>query len=132
MPGLDLDRAVEKPLGIGAMHVRRFVALACVAPLVRGDATPYAPFQAVSDGKHVYLFRQSTGGTLYVDRFVFDPAPQTLNPTWEARFQRNRKRDLSASRKDTLGPGIWKANHSSSQPWNCRGRGSARWKPIAS
>lgn len=67
------------------------------------ERTASAPFQAVSDGKHVYLFRQSTDGTLYVDRFVFDPAPKTLNPAWEARFQRSRKRDLPASRKDTLG-----------------------------
>jgi hypothetical protein len=71
--------------------------------LKTAERTADAPFQAVSDGKHVYLFRQSTDGTLYVDRFVFDPAAQTLNPTWEARFQRSRKRDLPASRKDTLG-----------------------------
>jgi hypothetical protein len=71
--------------------------------LKTAERTADAPFQAVSDGKHVYLFRQSTDGTLYVDRFVFDPAPQKLNPAWEARFQRSRKRDLPASRKDTLG-----------------------------
>ncbi len=65
--------------------------------------TAEAPFQAVSDGKHVYLFRQSTGGTLYVDRFVFDAAARTLSLTWESRFQRSRKRDLPASRKDTFG-----------------------------
>ncbi len=71
--------------------------------LKTAERTADVPFQAVSDGKQVYLFRQSTGGTLYVDRFVFDPASKILNPTWEARFQRSRKRDIPASRKDTLG-----------------------------
>ena len=66
------------------------------------DKTADAPFQAVSDGKHVYLFRQSIDNTLYVDRFVFDEAQKSLNPNCEARFQRNRKRDIPASRKDTL------------------------------
>jgi hypothetical protein len=73
------------------------------ADLKTAERTADAPFQAVSDGKHVYLFRQSTDGTLYVDRFVFDPAQKTLNPNWEARFQRSRKRDIPASRKDSLG-----------------------------
>jgi len=71
--------------------------------LKAAEKTADAPFQALSDGKHVYLFRQSIESTLYVDRFVFDPAQKTLTPNWEARFQRSRKRDLPASRKDTLG-----------------------------
>jgi hypothetical protein len=71
-----------------------------------------APFQAVSDGKHVYLFRQSTAGTLYVDRFVYYPALKALNRTWETRFQRSQKRDLAASRKDTFG-----AKNMESQPF---------------
>jgi hypothetical protein len=71
--------------------------------LKTAEQTADAPFQALSDGKHVYLFRQSTGGTLYVDRFVFDPVEKSLNPNWEPRYQRSQKRDVPASRKDSLG-----------------------------
>jgi hypothetical protein len=71
--------------------------------LKTAERTADAPFQALSDGKHVYLFRQSTGGTLYVDRFVFDPVEKSLNPNWEPRYQRSQKRDIPASRKDSLG-----------------------------
>jgi len=67
------------------------------------EKTAATPFQAVSDGKHVYLFRQSTDCTLYVDRFIFDPAQKILNPNWETRFQRSCKRDIADSRKDTTG-----------------------------
>jgi hypothetical protein len=64
---------------------------------------PNAAFQAVSDGRHVYLFRQSVDGTLYADRFVMDAQGRTLLGDVEPRFQRSTKRDLPAGEKDTLG-----------------------------
>ncbi len=78
--------------------------------------TALAPFQVLSDGKHIYMFRQSVAGedadnvevdavplvnnTMLVDRFVFSAG--ILKPKREVRFQRSRNKDLPASRKDTL------------------------------
>lgn len=70
----------------------------------RPAQTTRHPFQALSDGRHIYIFRQSPENTLYVDRFVFDATQNEFKRTWEARFQRSRKRDVPAGRKDTLGP----------------------------
>jgi hypothetical protein len=92
-----------RPAGMSLVTVGLKTADEPVRPISTGELTADAPFQAVSDGKHVYLFRQSKDGTLYMDRFVFDQAAKTLNPSWEPRYQRSRKRDLPASRKDTLG-----------------------------
>lgn len=61
------------------------------------------PFQALSDGRHVYIFRQSTQGTLLADRFVFDQARGLLTNTREVRFRRSRKAHIPADRKDTFG-----------------------------
>jgi hypothetical protein len=72
--------------------------------LQRPAQTTAHPFQALSDGRHIYIFRQSPENTLYVDRFVFDTSQNEFKRTWEARFQRSRKRDIPAGRKDTLGP----------------------------
>jgi len=62
-----------------------------------------APFQALSDGQHVYVFRQSSVGTLLVDRFVFDDVLNALASTWEVRYRRSKKIDIPADRKDTFG-----------------------------
>ncbi len=42
--------------------------------------TADAPVQLVSHDGHLYLFRQSTRGTLLVDRFVLDGMTNTLTP----------------------------------------------------
>jgi Concanavalin A-like lectin/glucanases superfamily/K319L-like, PKD domain len=92
--------------------------------------TEDAPFQAMSDGRHIYIFRQSiaadhddnviqidgegdpvkdAGGhpvklvdnTLLVDRFVLSGTD--LQTKREVRFQRSRSKTNPQSRKDTLG-----------------------------
>ncbi|MGK7956168.1 MAG: LamG-like jellyroll fold domain-containing protein [Crocosphaera sp.] len=72
-----------------------------------------APFQVLSDGKYIYLFRQSIAGndpnnenpaivnnTLLVDRFILSGT--TLKLSREIRYQRSRHKTEPASRKDTL------------------------------
>ncbi|MCB0638715.1 MAG: hypothetical protein KDC54_18925, partial [Lewinella sp.] len=69
------------------------------------------PFSVLSDGRHVYIFRQSRGRTLLVSRFllleVLDEERGETLPTltipWEVRYQRSRKRAVPASDKDSLG-----------------------------
>ncbi|MEG8232638.1 LamG-like jellyroll fold domain-containing protein [Pseudomonas orientalis] len=61
------------------------------------------PFQALSDNQHVYIFRQSSSGTLLVDRFVFDDVLNALTNTWEVRYRRSKKIDIPADKKDTFG-----------------------------
>jgi len=82
-----------------------------------------APFQVLSDNKHIYVFRQadtrkpasqeehffdSNGKslelmqeTLLLDRFVY--VGGQLQNKLEVRYQRSRQKDLPASRKDALG-----------------------------
>ncbi len=89
-----------------------------------------APFQALSDGKHVFIFRQAVAAndannvvkrdvqgnvvkdkdgnpvkvvdaTLLVDRFVL--AGTELKTKMEVRFQRSRSKTRPQSRKDSLG-----------------------------
>ena len=79
-----------------------------------------APFQALSDGKYIYVFRQSVAeddanniradvtnpdsaivnNTLLVDRFILSGS--VLKPSREIRYQRSRHRTEPASKKDTL------------------------------
>ena len=54
--------------------------------------TADAPVQLVSHDGHLYVFRQSTRGTLLVDRFVLDGMTNTLTPKLEVRFKRSRQR----------------------------------------
>ncbi|NEN88021.1 MAG: LamG domain-containing protein [Okeania sp. SIO3H1] len=74
-----------------------------------------APFQVLSDGKYIYLFRQSIPGndpnnenpaivnnTLLVDRFILSGT--TLKLSREIRYQRSRHKTEPESRKDTLSP----------------------------
>lgn len=56
------------------------------------DLTAAAPVQLVSHNDYVYLFRQSTRGTLLVDRFVLDGMTNSLNQTLEVRYKRSRQR----------------------------------------
>ncbi|MCG3119888.1 MAG: hypothetical protein ALAOOOJD_02441 [bacterium] len=92
--------------------------------------TADAPFQALSDGRYVYIFRQAIDAnhadvvfkrdkdgnlvkdkddkpvplvdtTLLVDRFVL--VGTTLVPKLEVRFQRSRSKTRPQSRKDSLG-----------------------------
>lgn len=92
--------------------------------------TADAPFQALSDGRYVYIFRQAldanhadmvfkrdkdgnlvkdhdgnpvplVDATLLVDRFVL--VGTTLVPKLEVRFQRSRSKTRPQSRKDSLG-----------------------------
>ena len=86
--------------------------------------TAAVPFQVLSDGDLVYVFRQSVAaddtesnvfadgaalvdGTLLVDRFVLSGtgvgADPELTPKREARFQRSRSRTRPDGPKDTLG-----------------------------
>lgn len=62
-----------------------------------------APFQVMSDGQYVYVFRQSTKGTLFMDRFVFDQVTTRLMPAWEVRYRRSRNPDVPANRRDSFG-----------------------------
>ncbi len=61
-----------------------------------------APFRALSDGKYIYIFRQSVEGTLLADRFIYDRVTQELKANVEPRYQRSRKKDIPDSRKDTI------------------------------
>mgnify|MGYP006267434473 CR=1 FL=1 len=78
--------------------------------------TADAPFQVMSDGQYVYIFRQAiaadhprtvkagdvpiVNSTLLVDRFVF--AGTELKPKLEVRYQRSRSKDRPLNRKDSL------------------------------
>jgi hypothetical protein len=85
--------------------------------------TADGPFQALSDGQYIYLFRQSINGnhpdnvtvtnpdgqtpipivdrTLLVDRFIL--AGTQLKTAREVRYRRSRHKILKSSAKDTLG-----------------------------
>lgn len=76
-----------------------------------------APFQVLSDGLYIYLFRramndgrldpsktnslQIVNATLLVDRFLL--VDTKLMPKMEVRFQRSRSKTRPANRKDSLG-----------------------------
>ena len=82
--------------------------------------TAVAPFQALSDGKYIYIFRQSiqktdanniqmvsdnadssiVDSTLLVDRFVLSGT--FLKPGREIRYQRSKHKTEPESKKDTL------------------------------
>ncbi|MGH9350518.1 MAG: LamG-like jellyroll fold domain-containing protein [Vicinamibacterales bacterium] len=69
------------------------------------DEIPTAdvPFSVESDGSYIYVFRQSSAGTLLVDRFIFDEVLGVLSHAWEVRYRRSQKIDTPADRKDTFG-----------------------------
>ncbi|NEP32368.1 MULTISPECIES: hypothetical protein [unclassified Moorena] len=55
-----------------------------------------APVQLVSGIGHLYVFRQSIGNKLLVNRFVLDGIKNELVPKLEVRFQRSRQKYLPA------------------------------------
>lgn len=83
-----------RPVGIGLL--REDIAL------VKKQSVD-TPFRILSDNLHIYIFRQSVNGTLYVDRFVFDALTHELKLNWETRYRRSGKLDVPATPKDTLG-----------------------------
>ena len=56
------------------------------------NRTALAPIQVLSDGEHLFVFRQSTDNTLLVDRFLLDGGAERLVPKLEVRFKRSRQR----------------------------------------
>ena len=67
-------------------------------------------FKVASDGEYVYVFRQSTRGTLLINRFVLKEKASAaepeasqffLEPAWQVRFERSEKADVPANDKDT-------------------------------
>ncbi|WP_344830965.1 LamG domain-containing protein [Actinocorallia longicatena] len=70
-----------------------------------GEEIPVAdaPFQIVSDGDYLYVFRQSKDAGVYVDRFVLDEATGRLYNAWQVRFRRSGKADIPLDRRDTFG-----------------------------
>ncbi|NEQ87054.1 MAG: hypothetical protein F6K26_45585, partial [Moorea sp. SIO2I5] len=55
-----------------------------------------APVQLVSGIGHLYVFRQSIGNKLLVNRFVLDGIKNDLIPKLEVRFKRSRQKYLPA------------------------------------
>jgi hypothetical protein len=66
-------------------------------------AVPDVAFQVCADDNYVYLFRQSSNGSIYVDRFYFDDTAVRLCKIPEVRFRRSRDPDIPLDRKDTFG-----------------------------
>ncbi|PSN11469.1 hypothetical protein C7293_24160 [filamentous cyanobacterium CCT1] len=58
--------------------------------------TALAPIQVISDGEHLFVFRQSTENTLLCDRFLLDGGTERLVPKLEVRFKRSRQRFIPA------------------------------------
>jgi hypothetical protein len=56
------------------------------------NRTALAPIQVLSDGEHLFVFRQSQENTLLVDRFLLDGGTEQLVPKLEVRFKRSRQR----------------------------------------
>ncbi|XOZ34485.1 LamG-like jellyroll fold domain-containing protein [Halomonadaceae bacterium KBTZ08] len=70
---------------------------------------PALPFKVVSDQKHIILIRQSSRGTLLLNRFLLTKTtsgPQNqgtdyeLTPVWEVRFERSGKQSVPADTND--------------------------------
>ncbi len=105
--------------GVHAMPAVRTEGTGEIDPFLLSTArlTANVPFQVLSDEKHVYVFRQSiadndprmakqnnvaiVNNTLLLDRFVYRNG--MLNLKLEVRYQRSRKKDIPANRKDALG-----------------------------
>ena len=62
-----------------------------------------APFQVISDGQYIYIFRSTRSNQIYVDRFVFDNATKQLKNKREIRFIRSQNKDVPLDSKDTFG-----------------------------
>src|SRR5919199_4674337 len=99
------------------LHRLAGMDLVTVSPVATTPAPADAPFCVASDGKYVSCLRQSTAGTLYLDRFLLveTPAPVTddrteaagattyvLQRAWEVRYRRSGRRDAPDGPDDTL------------------------------
>lgn len=85
-----------------------------IITLPTDDDTPYfsapkTPFRVISDQKHIILIRQSSRGTLLLNRFLLTQTtsgPQNqntdynLSPVWEVRFKRSGKESVPADSND--------------------------------
>jgi hypothetical protein len=82
------------------------ITLAAAQPSAVGiSAAADAPFQVVTDGQYITIFRLTNVGTLFMDRFVLVQSGTnswTLQRAWEVRYQRSGQRDVSAGPRDTL------------------------------
>ncbi|MFD9737696.1 LamG-like jellyroll fold domain-containing protein [Umezawaea sp. NPDC059074] len=91
-------------------------SLITVGPKAATPSPADAPFRVVADDTHVSVFRSSTTGSLYVDRFVLVENPldereartggapaQVLERAWETRYRRSGVRDLPSGPGDALG-----------------------------
>jgi len=101
----DQDAAWKDYTFLSFPHELRTVCRSVITIDFKSADVPVAdvPFDVVSDGRYVYVFRQSNNATLYVDRFVYDEGSERLINTWEVRFRRSRKQDIPLDRKDTFG-----------------------------
>jgi large repetitive protein len=73
-----------------------------------------APFRVVTDNRTISCFRQSTRGSLYLDRFILVQVPGgssqdpsgggswELRRVWEVRYRRSGLRDVPNGPRDTL------------------------------
>lgn len=68
--------------------------------------TAIAPIQAISALDHLYVFRQSTNGTLLVDRFVLDGMTNKMNRKLEVRFKRSRQKHTPTKNMQRAGSGL--------------------------
>ncbi|NEQ88066.1 MAG: hypothetical protein F6K26_51385, partial [Moorea sp. SIO2I5] len=64
--------------------------------VVETTQSAVAPVQLVSGIGHLYVFRQSIGNKLLVNRFVLDGIKNDLIPKLEVRFKRSRQKYLPA------------------------------------
>src|SRR5262249_1435941 len=94
------------------------MSLIGVSPVATTPKPANAPFRVVSDDKYLYVFRASTDGTLYLNRFVLIQTPAqpeipgrtssqvsahfVMQAAWELRYQRSRLRDTPAGPDDIL------------------------------
>ncbi len=61
-------------------------------------------FHLLSDGQYLYLFRASSDGFLYADRFILDIATNELLQPYDIRYKRSGKKcEPAADVSDTLG-----------------------------
>ncbi|HET9898654.1 MAG TPA: LamG domain-containing protein [Streptosporangiaceae bacterium] len=109
VPGPAQPTADELPLlRLGSMD------LLTVDKVATTPSPADAPFRVVTDGRTISCFRQSTAGSLYVDRFVLVEVPSAgsddrsttpaweLRRVWEVRYQRSELRDVPNGQMDTL------------------------------
>lgn len=119
LPVVKIGSRQPEPPGVRILEDEKDLFLSSTARL-----TADAPFQAMSDGRHIFLFRQAIAAdhpdmvfkrgaegnpitdndgnpVPLVDRFVLSGT--TLQTKMEVRFQRSRSKTRRQNRKDSLG-----------------------------